>query len=315
MQQYIDVGRKIYDKGGIKEFRRMAAFVLRSLIHNTQMQEMLAFFNGTALRRDITEAFPAILAQATRPFFFRKASFQERADLIRQHFSFLESQLSEEVLRQIYVKEGLPLWCMEYKEGTLTANLHFRDVNKKEGLTTVILKVGQEIIYQLVFWIAPNKNGEMSLWIGALQGQAGGYDIIKVLTKRFFGYRPKNMMLHVARIIARQLQITRIYAVSNFGFYDSTLPPEKQKLKTSLDSFWQETGGVLCDDPRFYELPVIEPQKTIEEVVSHKRNLYRKRFGLLDEIDLEITNVLKPHFFNEKNKNHFVKMVAATLKK
>lgn len=295
MKQYFEIGRKIYNRQNLSEYQHILVFVARALLHNNNMNELIAFLRETPLRNSIMEAYPAIYAQATRPFFFRESTFQERATLIKEHFSFFENRFSAEALRCVYGGDGIVLWSMDYQNETLSLNLHFRDVNKKEGLMTAIFKIGQTIIYQLVFWVTPDKNGNMAIWIGALQGIAGGSDVIRAITKLFFGYRPKNIMLRVVRVLGKQLHIEQIQAVSNFGFYDSTLPTHKQKLRTSLDEFWQETGGSLSADPRFYALPLIEPQKTIEEVVSHKRNLYRKRYALLDEIDESIAQVIGRH--------------------
>ncbi|MBP2656461.1 MAG: hypothetical protein H6Q73_4030 [Firmicutes bacterium] len=83
------------------------------------------------------------------------------------------------------------------------------------------------------------------------------------------------------------------YAVANGGFYANNHLRLDRKLKTSLDNFWQETGGKLSGDQRFYELPLEEPRKTLAEVESHKRNQYRKRFAVLDAITMKITNNLQ----------------------
>lgn len=295
MKQYIDISKKVFSRKGFGEYQHRLVFIIRALAHYKKMNEFVAFLEENPVRKDITEAYPAIYSQAVRPFFFRKSTFDERAALIKEHFNFFENRFSPQALHDIYGGEGIVLWSTEYQDEILSLNLHFRDVNKKEGLMTVILRFGQTIIYQIVFWAAPDKTGNIALWIGALQGLAGGSDKIRALTKLFFGYRPKNLMLRTVRNIAVNLNITQIYAVSNFGFYDSTLPKSKQKLRTSLDEFWQETGGILYDDPRFYIIPVEEPQKTIEEVVSHKRNLYRKRYALIAEIEEVIGSVLKQH--------------------
>ncbi|MDY3296578.1 DUF535 family protein, partial [Selenomonas sp.] len=53
-------------------------------------------------------------------------------------------------------------------------------------------------------------------------------------------------------------------------------------------AFWEEAGGWKTDDPRFDELPLIEPRKTMEEVPTRKRAQYRKRFAFLDAIDAQI---------------------------
>ncbi len=66
-----------------------------------------------------------------------------------------------------------------------------------------------------------------------------------------------------------------------------------RKLKTDFGAFWEESGGKLCDDKRFYELPLTEYRKTMEEIPTRKRANYRKRFALLDEIDASIASNLR----------------------
>lgn len=60
------------------------------------------------------------------------------------------------------------------------------------------------------------------------------------------------------------------------------------KLKTNFSDFWRETGGWETSDPRFDELPLMEGRKTMEEVPTRKRAVYRRRFALMDEIDTAI---------------------------
>ena len=48
-----------------------------------------------------------------------------------------------------------------------------------------------------------------------------------------------------------------------------------------------------CEDERFYEMPLVEHRKTMEEVPTRKRAVYRRRFALLDEIDASIAEHVK----------------------
>ena len=76
--------------------------------------------------------------------------------------------------------------------------------------------------------------------------------------------------------------------MTNYGYYANNHVRRDRKLKTDFGAFWEESGGNLCDDTRFYELPMTEYRKTMEEIPTRKRANYRKRFALLDEIDASI---------------------------
>ena len=74
----------------------------------------------------------------------------------------------------------------------------------------------------------------------------------------------------------------------DYGYYANNHVRMDRKLKTSFSDFWQEAGGWTTADKRFDELPLMEHRKTMEEVPTRKRAVYRKRFALLDEIDAAI---------------------------
>ncbi len=293
MKTYAQLGVKIYSTNSrFSSYRRMAVFIIRSMINHEKMQKLSKFFQMNSLRRDITAAHPFVFEQVTRSVFYRYSTFSERMNLIKEHVSFFETLFTQEALRLMYLGEGIVLWSTNYQEETLALEIRFHDDQKKEGLMGIVLKLDERMVYQIVFWVASDKNGDMVLKIGALQGSLGGMDVLRGLTKYFFGYRPKNFILHALRTVTQQMGIERIYAVSNYGFYANNHIRIEQKLKTSLDEFWQEAGGKVCSDPRFFRLPIAEMRKGLDEVESKKRNVYRKRFAVIDAIDIEIKKSL-----------------------
>lgn len=296
MKRFLDLSTKVYDDVATRNYWRKMVFLIRMMAHHKQMMQLIEFFERNRLSRDIAMAQPCIFEQATRQWFYHQSKFSERTEIIKKHYLFLNDCFTEEALRQIYLGDGIMLWNQEYENETLSLNLHFsRGSHDKEGLMAILLKIGEKRIYQIVFWLAPNQNKEMTLWIGALQGSPDGLQISRGLTKLFYGYRTKNFILHGLCSVARQLGLEKIYAVSNDGFYANNHVRLDRKLKTSLDDFWQETGGSICDDTRFFELPVLELRKNLDEVDSHKRSQYRKRFALLDAVDSTIIKSLEQY--------------------
>lgn len=152
---------------------------------------------------------------------------------------------------------------------------------------TISLQLAKKRVYHITFWFAKDKTNSTCIKIGALQGSPGGNEIIHELTKFCFGYRPKNLILYVLRLLAQELHINKIYAVSNQGFYTNTHVRMDLKLKTDLNSFWLEAEGHSTKDLRFFALPSTEKRKTMDEVKSQKRNLYKKRYKFLDELEIE----------------------------
>lgn len=297
MANYIDLGKQIYDMNNPREVRRMAVFVARSLLHNSGMQRIINYFNSRVELKEFIEESPFPIEQVTRAFFYKGSTFDERCKLVREHFDFCCDMLKSECAIQINSvrRPFIDLWQWEFEGQIVRASLGFGTGQRKEGLSSVILYLGEREFYQIVFWIAKDRQGNDSLWIGAMQGpnRDEAKDIIKRMTKACHGYRTKNMILYIVQAVTRSLGLKKIYAVTNEGYYANNHARVDRKLKTSFSDFWSEAGGQPTDDSRFYELPLLEARKTMEEVPTRKRAVYRRRFAMLDEIDNTIYNSVK----------------------
>ncbi len=293
-EEYARLSLKIYNPRRVKDYRRMLVFMVRALANNRQMKDLLGFFQRSPLHRKIAAALPAVYEQATRQFFYKNSTFEERSALIQSHFRLLFDWLTEAAITRLYLEDGITLWTAEFEERPLALKLSYHAGRKKEGLLALVLTFDKKNIYQANFWFARSPGAAPGLWVGALQGTPGGRDTVRDLTKSLFGYRPKNLIIYGLRLLCRELGISQLRAVSNGGYYANNHFRIDRKLKTLLDDFWEETGGHLGSDPRFFELPADEPRKGAEEVEPRKRSLYRKRFALLDTIDATFTENLRP---------------------
>lgn len=278
----------------------MLVFLFRTWAHDKKMEELFDFFQGTPLKRELSSRLPFFYEQATRHFFYKKSSFDERFQIIEHHFNYLENRISNDAVRKSYLETGLTLWEENYESKNLSFLITFDPGQRKEGLLSLILKLDHIELYQIIFWFSPDPvDKNPALWIGAIQGSNAdnALDIIRQLTKHFHGYRPKNLILYAVQVMANILGVSAIYAVSDVGYYANNHIRLDRKLKISLDEFWQEVDGIPSMDRRFYKLPLTETRKSMEEIKSSKRSLYRKRFETLDSIrdtiEMNLNNCLK----------------------
>ena len=206
----------------------------------------------------------------------------------------MENIFNDEAIAKLYVNgERIRLWEDVYEEQPVVMELWFHGGQRKEGCLSLVLSLGADELYQIMFWLVPSpEDNELSLWIGALQGTPNGSEIIKGLTKAFFGYRTKNLIFYGIRNVAAGLGCKHLYAVSNAGYYAMNHVRRDRKLKTSLDDFWQECEGQVCKDQRFFEMPIEEYRKSMEELKPSKRAQHRRRFAKMDEITESVTEVL-----------------------
>ena len=297
---FVELGKKIYNLNNPREAHRFVVFVARCCLHPQKMQRVEDFFSQSEILREVAEKFPFVYEQVTRAFFYYKSTFDERIKLVEEHMNFLAQSMKEIFLLKLYGYEEIFLWKMPVDEnfGEMRFVISVHGGQKKEGLASIVLLLSDNTpVYQIMFWIAKDSAENFSMYIGALQGPnvENSKDLIKILTKKCHAYRTKNLILYAAQAVARALNLKKIYAVTNEGYYANNRIRRDRKLKTSFSDFWQECGGTPCKDKRFFELPLAEKRKTFEEIPSQKRAVYRRRFALLDEIDAAIFENLQTY--------------------
>lgn len=279
------VGKKLYKTNVLKEMKRYVVFRTRCRLHSSVVEDMLAFFSETPEREAMLMGSPSLLEQVTRTFFYKGSKWNERAELVKDNIRILEKHFKPELLQELYAEnKHIKLWEDVYQDKPLVMELFFHAGQRKEGTLSVTMIYEGIALYQIMFWLGKDKYGDEAIFIGALQGTPNGSDIIKGLTKAFFGYRTKNLIFYGLRSFAKALGMKKIYAVANEGYYAMSHIRIDRKLKTDFGAFWQECEGTQCDDPRFYVMPVEEYRKSMEELKPSKRAQHRRRFAKMDEL-------------------------------
>lgn len=292
MKSIRSIGREIYNVSYWRERRRYYIFLVRCFFNKGKIKKIDDFFHQNKHLEEIASIYPFVYEQPTRAFFYNKSTFDERAALVENHMDFVTRRFRPDICRQLYTTENIPLWEGGDLDGKrLWAMLYYEAGQRKEGLLSVMLRLDKKPLYQIIFWISPDKKGEMSMFIGAMQGpnMDNARDVVKKVTKYCHAYRTKNLILYLTQAVARSLGMKHIYAVTNYGYYANNHVRTDRKLKTDFSEFWAEAGGHPTDDTRFDELPLVETRKTMEEVPTRKRAVYRKRFAMLDALDAEVS--------------------------
>ena len=310
MFQYIQdqwaKGRKIYGKRSWRETRRVVLHTVRSMGRRQKMNRLENYFANYKPDPDLLHRQIGLYELMTRIFFYKDSTAMERLEAIINHFDYIQNIFTDEVIRSMYsidkdnflddvsrIKRGFVVWQSE--ELNMKAQLYYGAGQRKEGLLTLLLTLENQGVYHANFRFGKGFNGEPAMWIGTIQGYKDGLDNAKTVTKKMFGYRPKNFIMFLLRHIAALCKVESIYAVSDEGFYANTHLVRGHRAKVAeLDPLWEESGGVVCSDDRFFNIPLDEYRKPIEEIKSQKRSQYRKRYELLDQYEQEIQNHVRP---------------------
>lgn len=288
------VGKSLYQTHILKEMKRYVVFRFRCAMHSSAVNDLLAFFAKTPERTAWLKGNPSFLEQTTRSFFYKASTWDERMELVKNHVEIMEELFKPELMTKLYSEhEMVQLWEDSYQDKPLTLNLWFHAGQRKEGCLSLVLLYDGVELYQIMFWLGKNKtDGKNVVYIGALQGPQNGNELIKGLTKAFFGYRTKNLMFYGLRSFAKSLGMENIYAVANEGYYAMNHVRVDRKLKTDFGAFWQECEGAICSDRRFYIMPVAEHRKSMEELKPSKRAQHRRRFAKMDEMEAAVASSL-----------------------
>lgn len=288
------VGKSLYQTQYIKELKRYVVFRFRCATHGNYINDLLSFFDKDDNRRKLLKGNPSFLEQITRSFFYKESTWAERVKLVKEHVEILEAKFDEKLLERLYMDhEQFTLWEDSYQDKPLTMALWFHGGQRKEGCLSLTMSYDTETLYQIMFWLARDKDAKPTVYIGALQGPQNGSELIKGLTKAFFGYRTKNLIFYGLRSFAKVIGAEKIYAVGNEGYYAMNHIRADRKLKTDFGAFWEECEGSRCEDKRFYVMPVEEHRKSMEELKPSKRAQHRKRFAKMDEMEASVAESLK----------------------
>lgn len=291
------IGKSLYQTRILKEWKRYVVFRVRCSMHKSIIDDILAFFDANDYRRAWLHGTPSFVEQITRSFFYKNSTWAERLNIVKNHLKIMENHFSNKMMNTLYADVRMvKLWEDTYQDKPLTMNLWFHGGQRKEGCLSLVLMYEDEALYQIMFWFAKNKaDGKEAIYIGALQGPQNGNDLIKGLTKAFFGYRTKNLIFYGLRSVAKAMNMDNIFAVANEGYYAMNHIRMDRKLKTDFGAFWQECEGVPCSDRRFYIMPVAEHRKSMEELKPSKRAQHRRRFAKMDEMELAVAEALSKY--------------------
>ena len=214
-----ELGKKLIDHDRWINYRRVWVFAIRAWWNHKEVERIDTFFSKNPLRRQIMDRVPDLYIQLLRQVLYKGATVAERCEIIINHFQALEEMFEESLLHQIYINgEEFELWhdCLQDQQYSIAVLFRVNEI--REGLLTLNFTRNGIGIYHMNFSLCRDNDGQWQILIGALQGYQGAGPIYKEMTKAFFGYRPKNLILFAMRMFAQKLGVGKIRAVSNYGF-------------------------------------------------------------------------------------------------
>ena len=269
------------------------------------IREVEGFFSANEIRQflfALPEFRPEIYKQQTHSWLYRNSTHDKRIKYLKDHFQFLEQTHNHYSIKQIYM-DKFTHFSIKVGPNNLAINLRYAGHILREGMLSLTVDFNSSTICRLTFWFSII-DGKKSLVIGCLQGKGNALDDFKEFTKTLFGIRPQNMAIIALRIYAASLGIEQILT-----FPKKRLHSKRISKDSHLDDLWTEQGKQPLN-AMYIKISSITIRKTITNVSTHKRSLYKKRYAFLDNLEAEFLVFLNKHTLHEYSEANLAQSIA-----
>jgi uncharacterized protein VirK/YbjX len=124
--------------------------------------------------------------------------------------------------------------------------------------------------------------------IGAIQGMNSAPDstLFADLTKLFHGARPRDLILNIAKMVAKSMGCTEVLAIAD-DCHQSLGRGNEVARAAKYDDIWTENGGTRTE-AGFFAMSTQVPRRADADIPARKRAVYRRRYELLDSLEQSI---------------------------
>lgn len=264
-------------------FKRLQ-FLCEAYLHLLPLHSWLNTGIPDILRTELRSS-PVLLKALIYPYVHRLWTFEDRAQRVTTHYRLL-TDLKVPFLN---FSENCYWTCAEFVIG----DRNFRIVidrprwMRSEGEMTVSLFMGVDRVYSIAFLVGGERDAPCLL-VGAIQGMPKTMDesVYADLTKVFHGARPRDLLINVLKMVAKNIGCSEILAISD-ECHQSVGRGNAMVKVSKYDTIWLEHGGSRQDSGFFAVSSVVHKRPDVE-IPSRKRAQYRRRYELLDMLEKNI---------------------------
>jgi uncharacterized protein len=258
------------------------------LVHQRVHRPLVESFRPLPLAA-VACAMPRVFRKIYMPYPCAGLTVDERARHLAGHYRWalhclgtaglekLRRALDGEIHAAHLVQVPLPKL-----QGMLQVDLMILTRFEREGdLCLVLRDPFGTTLYTLAFSFESTPEGKPGILIGAVHG-ALPVPVARHLTKLCYGLRPAHLLFWVLQQQAAQWGVVSLRGVSSRRHVLSGTDREA-RVRFDYDTFWREVGGV-ADTKGFFILPLQAVQRAPNDIPSHKRAFYQRRYAWLREV-------------------------------
>ena len=255
----------------------------------SQVVRYLRPTDNPLLQREQRE-FPAVREFILRPYVNRYWGLRRRLHEIANHYTLVQSCVP---FFDIHNGQWRDLAEYEIAGKPLRIVMDRPDWMRGEGQLGISLFYGRDRIYTAMLHLSGTP-GNLQLIVGNLQGD--GRDrlaLYKLLTKALHGMRPRDFLIHIVRILAGELQCRELLGIQDTAHRSAHVLSRAAKHAT-YDEMWLEHGAVRQPDSGFFSMSPGLRKRCRHEIPVSKRAVYRRRYELLEQLQLRLRARIGP---------------------
>lgn len=273
------------DPGGML---KRAKYCLRGLAFASLTLEWFDFLEDPELAY-IVQRHPHLFHKLQRPYLNRNLKTDQRLAALKQHYRFILTEFSGPTIEGVFSPMGKLLANLPAeKTESLELRLVCGRMQKEGDLTLCLTGAGSTTpIATLSFSVWKYDADRKEIFIGGLQGDKNtDKETVVAITRGLYGLRPKALMVYTLQQLAAGWNMTRLQAVSDdmhiYRHFQS-----HRNVRASYDKFWIECDGTSTPEGSF-ELPVEFVPREMSSIRVNKRQMYRRRYVMLQDIASQI---------------------------
>lgn len=267
----------LYQKKLLRRLPKQLRYSVFYYCHRQKAQKLLRVINNSSRISKLLQNYYEIAQTLFEGYVFNQYSLNNRIDILIKDLELAESKFPEQ-----FFEDGVIVLSNLHND--LSIRLQLNPLNCMEGLWLLGLYHNDTRVYIFTFSIGVDD----TLMIGSIQGAGADKEksLIKTTTKSMHGLRPQQLMIWLAMMTAKMLDLEKVEAIGNNSHPRMNIRKRLKKktiFAADYDGIWQDYDGELLPNGNWRLPPII--QKPIEEYASKKRSMYRKRYAMLDKIN------------------------------
>jgi len=269
-------------------------FIIRGLLSFQYIQKMESFFQANELLW-LLEKHPKYMDKFFRPYLHCGLSLHRRVETIIDHFRTSLHLFKKDFLVQLFSDEGIELAHIDgYNDSKCyTVKIFHIGPLAREGEFTLGFFESGKRLYSATF-VLEIKGYTTKMLVGGFQGpneSLESRELMSHLTKQFYGVRPFDFMIFILQVFARFFDAQLLGVKDKYVIRHCSARKKKTVFLANYDNYWE--NFIIEEKKEFYLLLTARQDKPMETISSNKRSMYKKRYGMLDSVELQMFESLR----------------------